>query len=216
MKFKAVLFDLDGTLLNTIDDLANSMNAVLERSGHPTHGIEAYKYFVGDGMRNLVKRALPEDRRDDGTIDRSLAEMKQEYSRRWDDRTQPYEGIPELLDALSENNLKLAVLSNKADEFTKLIIAKLLPRWHFEAVMGETAGVPKKPDPAGAIRISRQLGIKPEEFLYLGDTDVDMKTAASTGMYAVGVLWGFRKADELVKGGARILIPRPCALLDLL
>lgn len=216
MKFKAVLFDLDGTLLDTIDDLANSMNTVLQRSGHPIHGIEAYKYFVGDGMLNLVKRALPEQNRDAATIEHYLAEMKQEYNKRWDEKTCPYEGIPELLDALSDKGLKLAVLSNKADEFTKLVAEKFLSRWKFEAIVGERANVPKKPDPIGAIRISTQLNIEPEEFLYLGDTNVDMKTANSAGMYAVGVLWGFRKAEELVEGGARVLIPKPGSLLDLL
>lgn len=216
MKFKAVIFDLDGTLLDTIDDLANSMNAVLERAGYPIHTAEIYKYFVGNGMRNLVKRALPDSKRDDKTIDHVLAEMKQEYGKRWDEKTCPYNGIPELLDKLSEKGLKLAVLSNKADEFTKLVVAKFLPQWHFEAVIGEGNGVPKKPDPAGAKMITKQLDIKPEEILYLGDTNVDMITATSAGMYAVGVLWGFRKADELIEGGARLLIPIPAALLDIL
>ena len=110
----------------------------------------------------------------------------------------------------------MAVLSNKADEFTQLIIKKLLPHWKFEAVLGERKSIPKKPNPIGAIEISRQFGIPPEGFLYLGDTNVDMRTALSAGMYAVGALWGFRKAEELVEGGARVLIPRPGALLDLL
>lgn len=216
MKFKAVIFDLDGTLLNTIDDLANSMNAVLERSGHPTHGNDAYKYFVGDGMRNLVIRALPEDKRDDASVELCLAEMKKEYGNRWDEKTRPYEGIPELLEALSERGLKLAVLSNKPDNMTQLVISKLLSQWHFDIVAGEKSGVPKKPDPAGAVAIAEKFGIKPGEILYLGDTDVDMKTASSAGMYAVGVLWGFRKSGELIEGGARILISRPEVLLDLL
>lgn len=216
MKFKAVIFDLDGTLLDTIDDLANSMNSVLERSGHPIHSAEAYKYFVGDGMRKLVKRALPEAFRQDTVIDGFLAEMKAEYGKRWDEKTQPYKGIPELLNALTDKGLKLAVLSNKVDEFTKLVVAKFLPEWKFEAVIGEGNGIPKKPDPSGASMISTQLGINPGEILYLGDTNVDMITATAAGMYAVGVLWGFRKADELVEGGAKVLITKPEALLDLL
>lgn len=216
MKFKAVIFDLDGTLLNTIDDLANSTNAVLERAGYPTHSNEAYKYFVGDGLRNLMKRALPENKKDDASVEFYLAEMKAEYSKRWDEKTRPYEGIPELLDALSARGLKLAVLSNKVDNMTQLVISRLLSGWHFDIVAGEKAGVPRKPDPAGALKIAGRLDIKPEEILYLGDTNVDMLTATSAGMYPVGVLWGFRDADELVKGGARILIAKPQALLDLL
>jgi phosphoglycolate phosphatase len=216
MKYKAVLFDLDGTLLDTLDDLSNSMNAVLKSSGYPIHDAEAYKYFVGDGIRNLVKRALPDGKRDDLNIERNFIAMREEYRRRWDERTRPYEGIPELLDALTKQNVKMTVLSNKADEFTKLVVAKLLPQWKFEAVFGERSSVPKKPDPAGAIEISLQLNIPVKEFLYLGDTNVDMKTATSAGMYAVGALWGFRKADELVEGGARVLIPKPASLLDLL
>lgn len=216
MKFKAVIFDLDGTLLNTIDDLANSMNAVLERSGYPTHGNDSYKYFVGDGLRNLVKRALPENKKDDTSVDLYLAELKTEYGKRWDEKTRPYEGIPELLDALTARGLKLAVLSNKVDNMTQLVISRLLSNWHFDIVAGEKAGVPRKPNPAGALKIAEQLAIKPEEILYLGDTNVDMQTAMSAGMYAVGVLWGFRQADELVKGGARILIPKPEVLLDML
>jgi haloacid dehalogenase superfamily, subfamily IA, variant 1 with third motif having Dx(3-4)D or Dx(3-4)E len=216
MKFKAVIFDLDGTLLDTIDDLADSMNAVLESSTFPIHGTDAYKYFVGDGVRNLVKRALPENYRDDETVNRHLVEMQKEYSKRWADKTKPYEGIPELLDGLVSSGIKITVLSNKVDEFTKLIVAKLLPDWSFEMVLGERKTVPKKPNPAGAFEIARQLGIPTNEFLYLGDTNVDMQTANSAGMYAVGALWGFRQAEELVEGGAHVLIPKPQTLLDLL
>lgn len=216
MKFKAIVFDLDGTLLDTIDDLADSMNAVLMASKFPTHGTDSYRYFVGDGVRNLVKRALPENCRDDETIERHLGVMQKEYAKRWADKTKPYPGISELLDALETRDVKMTVLSNKVDEFTKLVIAKLLPDWKFELVFGERKSVPKKPDPAGALEIARQLGIPTTEFLYLGDTNVDMITANSAGMYAVGALWGFRKADELVEGGARVLIPKPQTLLDLL
>jgi Predicted phosphatases len=216
MKFKAVLFDLDGTLLNTLEDLSDSVNAVLTASGYPVHNTEAYKYFVGNGLRNLITRALPEDRRDDATIGSALTAMRLEYGKRWADKTRPYPGVPQLLNGLAENNIQMAVLSNKADEFTQLIIQKLLPDWKFAAVFGEGPATPKKPDPAGALKISQLLGIPPGEFLYLGDTNVDMRTAVLAGMYPVGVLWGFRKSDELVEGGARVLIPKPEALLDLL
>lgn len=216
MKFKAVLFDLDGTLLDTLDDLSDSVNAVLAASGFPAHSTDEYKYLVGNGIKNLITRALPEIRRDEITIDKALAAMRMEYGRRWADKTRPYQGVPQLLNALAENNIKMAILSNKADEFTQLIVKKLLPDWKFEAVFGESPAIPKKPDPAGAIKISNMLDIPGNEFLYLGDTNVDMRTAVLAGMYPVAALWGFRKSEELVEGGARILIPKPEALLDLL
>ncbi len=216
MKYKAVLFDLDGTLLDTLEDLSDSVNAVLTASGFPSHNTEAYKYFVGNGLSNLIIKALPENHRDDSTIESCLTAMRLEYGKRWADKTKPYQGVPQLLNGLAENNIKMAILSNKADEFTQLIVKKLLPGWKFDAVFGEGPATPKKPDPAGALKISELLGIPADEFLYLGDTNVDMRTAVLAGMYPVGALWGFRESGELVEGGARVLIPKPEALLDLL
>ncbi len=216
MKYKAVIFDLDGTLLDTIDDLGDSMNSVLERHGYPVHDLGAYKYFVGNGMRNLVKRALPEDKRDSASIDQGLMEMRGEYTKRWADKTRPYPGIPSLLNALTEKGIKLAVLSNKLDRFSKDIVEKLLPDWSFYPVYGERDGVPIKPDPAGALEIVKILGFSPDEFLYLGDTGIDMQTAVSAGMYAIGVLWGFRNAEELVNNGADMVIEDPLEVLKLL
>lgn len=216
MKYKAVIFDLDGTLLDTIDDLGDSMNSVLERHGYPVHDLGAYKYFVGNGMRNLVLRALPEDNRDSASVDRGLMEMRDEYAKRWADKTRPYPGIPALLDALTMKGIKLAVLSNKLDRFSNDIVKKLLPDWSFYPVYGEREGVPIKPDPAGALEIAQILGLSPEEFLYLGDTGIDMKTAISAGMYAIGVLWGFRNAEELMNNGANMIIADPLEILKLL
>ena len=216
MKFKAIVFDLDGTLLDTLEDLADSMNTVLARQNDLTYEADAYKYFIGNGLRNLVLLTLPEGKRDAGNADRSLAELREEYSNRWSNKTKPYKGITEMLNVLVDKGLKMAVLSNKADEFTQLIVKKFLPDYKFELVFGERQGIPKKPDPAGALEIVQKLGVEPWECLYLGDTGVDMKTAVSAGMYPVGVLWGFRKAEELVENGARVLIADPAALLDLL
>jgi len=213
--YKAVIFDLDGTLLDTINDLADSMNSVLEHFNFPIHDTEAYKYFVGNGMRKLVERAFPETERTEENLKRGHAALLEEYNKRWDNKTRPYDGIPELLDALLEKGIKVAVLSNKAHEFTKLVVEKFLGKWKFDAVLGERNGL-VKPDPTGALEIAKQLGVETSECLYLGDTAVDMKTATSAGMHAVGVLWGFRKADELKEGGARILISHPAEVLDLL
>jgi phosphoglycolate phosphatase len=216
MKFKAVVFDLDGTLLDTLDDLADSMNSVLEAKNYPTHAVEKYKYFVGDGMRTLVQRTLPEGKSDEMSVESGLSALRDEYAIRWNNKTRPYEGIVEMLEKLSDRDIKLSVLSNKADHFSKLIVSNFFPGCHFELVFGERQGVPKKPDPAGADEIAETLGIPPNECLYLGDTGVDMKTAVSAGMYPVGVLWGFRKAEELVENGAKVLIADPVTILDLL
>jgi len=216
MGFKAVLFDLDGTLLNTVEDLGDSMNRVLSRAGFPIHDIETYKYFVGWGIEKLVYLALPENQRDDATIAKYVANMRAEYSKHWADKTRPYDGIPELLDALTARGIKMAVLSNKPDDSTRKSTAKLLPNWRFEIVIGAREGVPKKPNPKAAFEIVKIIKIPPENFLYLGDTDIDMETATKAGMYPVGALWGFREADELKKGGAKRLISHPMELLELL
>lgn len=216
MKYKAVLFDLDGTLLDTIEDLANSVNSVLSRYGYPAHSLNEYRFFVGNGLRNLVLKALPTNERSEANIDRCLDELREEYGKRWAEKTKPYPGVPELLDSLTANGIKMAILSNKADNFTRQIISTLLPDWRFEVVYGERPSVPRKPDPTAALDIARSLGISPSEFLYLGDTDVDMKTANAAGMYAVGALWGFRPKEELIANGSKVLLEKPTDLLKLL
>lgn len=214
MKFKAVLFDLDGTLLDTIDDLADSMNSVLERYGFPKHGVDEYKYFVGDGMDVLVRRALPAACMDDSLIAGCVEAMKEEYSSRWADKTRPYDGIPELLDAFSSSGIRLSILSNKPHEPTGIVVSKMLAGWKFEKVVGVRDGVPRKPHPAAALSIAESLGIAPGEFLYLGDTNTDMKTAVAAGMFPAGAVWGFRTAGELIEAGAHILVMHPADLLN--
>jgi len=215
-QFKAVIFDLDGTLLDTIEDLADSMNAVLAEAGYPLHGIQSYKYFVGKGMKNLVYNALPPEHRNEETIKVFTQKMKEEYAKRWNVKTRPYDGIPELLDILEVKRIDKAVLSNKPDNFTKIIIKELLPKWKFAVVFGERDSIPRKPDPTGALEIAHILNLKPHEILYLGDTGTDMKTAVSAGMYAVGALWGFREKDELIANRAKVVIEHPLELLNLL
>ena len=216
MSFKAVLFDLDGTLLDTIEDLADSMNCVLEGLGFPTHEVEPYKYFVGDGVENLVRRALPEGHRNEATVEKCAAAMNEEYGKRWGNKTRPYDGVPELLDELTARGVSKAVLTNKVQQFAQLTVAKLLSKWSFDLVAGARPSVPQKPDPTTALEIAGRLGFPPCEFLYLGDTNTDMKTAVAAGMCPVGALWGFRPVEELIASGAQVLIERPAALLDLL
>lgn len=215
--FAAVLFDADGTLLDSIEDLADSMNATLHHHGFPEHGVDKYKYFVGDGMENLVIRALPvPERANPAMVHECLEMMRGHYALNWKNKTRPYPGIPQLLDELSRHDIKMAILSNKPDDFMQQVVVDLLPSWKFEAVMGERPPTPRKPDPSAAILISRMLGISPDRFLYLGDTATDMLTAKGAGMYGVGVLWGFRTAEELLANGARKLISHPGELLDLI
>jgi len=213
---KAVLFDLDGTLLNTLDDLADSCNIVLQEMGLPTHATDAYRYFVGDGVEILARRVLPEGRRSDGDVAAFVPRMRTVYAARETLKTRPYPGVPEMLDELTRRGLPLAVLSNKPDEATRSVVGKLLGIEHFALIRGALPGVPKKPDPAAAIGIATELGIPPASFLYLGDTGTDMRTATGAGMYPVGALWGFRDRRELVDGGAAVVIEAPRGVVGVL
>jgi phosphoglycolate phosphatase len=208
-----VIFDLDGTLVDSLEDLADSMNAVLSRSEFPQHPPEAYKYFIGDGVEMLVWRALPADRRDEAAVPEYVAAMRAEYATRWANKTRPYPEIPELLDELASREVRTAILTNKPHEPTLAMVALLLGRWRFDVVLGARASVPKKPDPAGALEVAQRMDLDPALFLYVGDTAIDMLTARAAGMRPIGALWGFRTADELEAAGAEVLIERPLQLL---
>lgn len=217
MRFRAVTFDLDGTLLDTIEDLTDSMNAALAGLGYPERSIAESKRLVGDGLDTFVRRVLPPEVSDDPSVAARLREqMRDEYKRRNSVKTRLYEGMAELLDALTERGISMAVLSNKPHDSTLEIVRKYFPRWTFGAIFGARDGVPIKPDPAAALEIARILHLAPAEILYLGDTNTDMWTANRAGMFAVGALWGFRTAAELKEAGARALIRHPLDLLPLL
>lgn len=214
MPYRAVLFDLDGTLANTLDDLADAVNWTLTQLGLPTHATDSYRHKVGDGAGTLMRRSLPADRQDQ--FDRALPMMRRRYSEHLFDKTRLYEGVPELLDELVRRRVRLAVLSNKPHPATVEVVRTLLPRWTFDAIRGVMEAGPLKPDPAGAIAIADELGIPPAEWLYVGDTNVDIRTARAAGMLAVGALWGFRDAAELIAAGAAALIDQPAGVLRLL
>jgi phosphoglycolate phosphatase len=216
LQYKAVLFDLDGTLLDTIEDLADSMNTALAERGFPPRGVAECKLFVGDGVEMFATRALPEGHRDEATVAAVVARHRREYSQRWANKTCAYDGVPGLLDELSSRGVAMAVLSNKPDDFTDLMVARLLPKWKFAAVRGARKGEALKPSPDAALWIASKLGLAPAEFLYVGDTNTDMQTANGAGMCAVGALWGFRSAGELLANGAKVLIERPLDLVGLL
>ena len=214
--FKAVLFDLDGTLLYTLKDVADAMNKALEHFGFPTHPIDAYKYFIGESVVTEAQRALPESARNPEFV-RKLATYSEEiYDKCWGDNTHPYPGMPELLTELPRRGLSLVILSNKNDRFTKVMVEKILPQWRFKIVQGALPDVPLKPDPTMALQIAKKLRIPPAQFLYLGDTNTDMKTAVAAGMFPVGCLWGYRTADELLESGAKVLIDNPLDVLGVI
>ncbi len=209
MDHKAIIFDLDGTLLDTLQDLAFSVNAILRQKGFKEHPIDDYRYFVGDGIEVLVQRAFPADKNDSNDLTTLVKEVKEEYSRRWSEHTRPYPGVPEMLDFLEARKIPKAIFSNKPHEFTTLTVETLLAKWNFTAICGIKAGVSRKPDPKGALLIAEKMQIKPDQIIYLGDTNTDMQTAVAGKFFPVGALWGFRSAKELSDGGAQILAESP-------
>jgi phosphoglycolate phosphatase len=216
MLFHAVIFDLDGTLLDSLADLADTMNGVLEDQGFSSHPVDAYRTFVGEGLSKLVERVLPPEARIPETVDTTIREMKHRYRKAWVVKTRPYPGVTELLDGLSERGIPMNILSNKLDEFTRIMAQTLLGAWTFKRVAGVHPGIPRKPDPRSALDIARDCGLPPRDFLFLGDTHTDMETAVAAGMFPVGVLWGFRTKEELERSGARKVIRNPKELLTLL
>jgi phosphoglycolate phosphatase len=212
----AALFDLDGTLLNTLEDLADAGNAVLADMGFPLHPTDAYRYLVGDGVEVLGRRALPAEQVHDESLRHFVSEMRRVYAQCSTNKTRPYDGVPEMLDRFTEKGLPIAILSNKPDDSTKELVEALLPGRPFEVVQGARADVPRKPDPAAALQIAQRLGVPPADFLYLGDTGTDMRTASAAGMFAVGALWGFRDEKELREGGAQTLVKHPSDVTVLL
>lgn len=214
--YKAVIFDLDGTLIDSLHDIADSMNRVLSAHGYPIHEYNAYRYFVGKGLKNLAENVLPEKERQTETIQSVFKDLMTEYGNNVVRKTILYNGIPELLDELSKRGIKLAVLSNKAHELTTSISEKILNKWNFDVILGPKSDIPRKPDPIGANICIKKLGLQHENILYVGDSGVDMQTAINANLTSVGVTWGFRTRNELLENGAVHIIDQPSELLDLL
>lgn len=199
--YKAVIFDLDGTLLNSLGDLAAASNYGLKKCGYKVHDVDKYKTFVGDGRYKLIERVLPEEQRTPETIDKVLSLFNEYYGEHMIDMTRPYEGIAQLLDELKAKGIKIAVVSNKPHEFTTEIVTKFFGD-RFDIIFGHREGYKAKPDPAAVLEVIREFGFTKEECLYVGDSNVDIKTAKNSGLKSVGVLWGFRSKEELEKEGA--------------
>lgn len=213
LEFKAVLFDLDGTLLDTLEDLADTVNQVLREDGFPTHPLESYRFFVGDGATTLINRALPESERNQSTVQRCVHVFNHLYEQNWNIKSKPYSGVSAMLDSLVARGIRISVLTNKPNAFAQKCVLDLLGKWKFDRVLGQLDDLPSKPNPTGALKIAQSLDISPESFLYLGDTGTDMKTANAAHMLAVGVLWGFRPRKELQAYGAQVLINKPEEIL---
>ena len=214
MKITTAIFDLDGTLLNTLGDLCDSVNCAIVRRGFPAVDEELTRQRVGNGVRKLVERCIPEEKRTEAMIDACLDDFRTAYNERMMNRTQPYDGIVPMLKALKKAGVTVGVLSNKYD-----VAAKTLIRHYFgdlvQAAVGERPDVPRKPDPTGALSLLRTLGGDAATTLYIGDSSTDMQTAQNAGLTAVGVTWGFRSAEELEQSGAAALVEHPSELLPL-
>ncbi|MCP4297964.1 MAG: HAD family hydrolase [Proteobacteria bacterium] len=216
MTIKAIIFDLDGTLLHTLVDLGETVNEVLEARQYPTHQIDKYKYFIGDGAKKLIERALPESRRSSEEILECLELFHRFYDEKTDLKTAPFPGISELLDQLASIGISLNILSNKPHKLTLKAVSSYLGRWPFQIIFGQREGVPHKPDPAGLNEIIEKLSLTAEDCLYLGDTSTDMITANAAGVKSVGVTWGYRPRSELEESGAHYTIESPEELLQLI
>ncbi len=216
MNYKAVVFDLDGTLVDSAADLGNAVNRVLVSHGFPVHEISRYQDFIGNGAEMMVKRALPEQSRSEEILKECLGEFMTDYHSNFDVDTVLYDGVPELLDHLSDKSMILTLLTNKPEDITLKLNKSLLSKWDFKVVMGSREGFPKKPDPTGAKLLLENIGIPGSQTVYFGDSGVDMKTAVSAGMVPVGVLWGFRGKEELQNDGAEYIIENPMDILDMI
>lgn len=212
---KAVFFDLDGTLVNSLEDLATSTNYALKEFGFPIHEVEKYKYFVGDGMQKLIERVLPENSRT-AEMQKSVFEsFWNHYAEHYVDKTVVYDGIKELLSALRQEGLKLAVVSNKAQEMALEVTNKLLGD-SLDVVCGKQEGYLPKPDPQLTLKTMSDIGVKPEECVFIGDSGMDAATAVNIGCVGIGVLWGFRTEDELLDNGAKFIVKKPNQILDII
>lgn len=210
MGYKGMIFDLDGTLLDTLRDLADAANDTLKHFGFPTHPVDKYRYFVGEGLQVLIQRIIPASHTPtEEDIQEYMKTFADIYRQNWNAHSAPYEGILEMLKTLKGKGLKLAVLSNKPHAFTELCVQTFFPENSFTFVFGQREGVPKKPNPAGALELAEKMKLDVNEIVYVGDTATDMKTGNSAGMKTIGVEWGFRERTELENNNAWRIVSTP-------
>jgi len=211
MKYLSIIFDLDGTLLDTLTDLAETANEVLKRYKFPPHRHSAYKNFIGDGLVVLMQRITPPGT-EEKVIQQCCDVFTRLYSQSWNRNCCPYEGINDMLSALKSRGIKLNVLSNKPHEFTKHFVDEFFPGELFSMVYGQRNGFAKKPDPAVALQIAGECGVNPREMLFVGDSAVDIRTGKAAGMVTAGVSWGFRSVQELMENNADVIVNSPLEL----
>ncbi len=216
MNCKAVIFDLDGTLLDTLTDIADAANRVLTRYGFPTHPHAAYAWLVGDGARTLVTRALPEPHRQEAVIDACVDRFIADYNNHWHVATTVYPGIVELIDELTRREIKLSVVTNKPHRFAKVMMDRYFDGVAFDPILGQQDHIPKKPHPQQALAAANHYGAKSSQCIFIGDSAVDMETARRAGMHPVGAAWGFRPERELKDAGAWKVIQYPMDLLGVI
>ncbi len=212
---RAYIFDLDGTLIDSLADINDAINLMLTEHGYPTVPLDIFPQYFGDGARALVERVLPKDVLNPHNIDARLADYQRHYATTWQKRTSLFDGVSEMLSELENRQVTLAVLSNKPNHYTQLCTRHFMPKTPFVTILGARDGVPRKPDPTAALEIMNQFGLAPEECAYIGDSGIDMAMANRAGMYAVGVRWGFGNEEELETHGADIILSHPRELLDL-
>ena len=212
---KAFIFDLDGTLIDSLADIAEAVNRALDERGFPRQPLELFPQFIGEGVHKLVERAVPPEVLPKIDIPSMIADYQRHYDCTWRDKTRPYEGIAEIIGALRADGMKTAVLSNKPDRFTKLCCDHFFAHGSFDAVRGAREGIPRKPHPQAGFDLAEELGVRPDECVYVGDSGLDMEFAVNTGMFPLGVLWGFRGEAELRANGAARLVKNPDELLAL-
>lgn len=212
---KGLIFDLDGTLIDSIKDITTSVNLALKEYGYKKVSLDFVKKNTGKGFRMLIKDSLPEVK-DDKLIDEITALYTIKYSEHYNDKTDAYEGIKETLTLLQEKGIKLAINSNKKDLYTKNLMKKIFPNINFIAVYGEREGIKNKPDPTSANEIVDLMKLDKSEVLYVGDSEVDIRTSKNANLKSIGCKWGFRKEETLIKEGATYIIDKPKQIIDII
>lgn len=213
MKYEGIIFDLDGTLAYTLEDIGDSVNRILSQQGFPKNNYETYRRLIGSGLRNLIYRALPEENREETTIEKTYIMMVHDYKENCLVKTTLYDGIRDLLENLKQKGLRMAVYSNKDHELTTKIVNQLVGKDFFSPVLGSRKDLPRKPDPAGVIEIMADWDADPAKTAFVGDSDTDMQTAKRAGLFAIGVTWGYRDEANLKNGGADLILKSPNQIL---
>ena len=216
MQYPVIIFDLDGTLLDTVDDIGSAANQVLKEMGYSSHPLSAYQQFVGSGVAVLFERALPKADVHPRVVAKCIARFERASAACWNQATTPYQKIPQLLDELLELGYHLAVLSNKPDSFAKKCVLEYFSEYQFDPIFGQRIGVARKPDPYAVREIMKYHGVSAKQTLFVGDSEIDIQTAQNAGIFSVGVAWGYRSPESLIAQGVDLIIDQPYDLLSFL